>query len=193
MFNSPTAEWIGFALLLVAVVLAVSATVPGRHELPMSRRRPDVAPPPGVLAKVGTAASQSAGHLLSGRGSDLQEALTLAGIRSEARDVVVLIGSVTLTVFAAGLLLLNAIFGVLLAVLVPVGFWVFLRVRASRRRTRFSDQLSEVLQILASGLRAGSSLPQAPTPRRTERSSPRAATTCACACSRCWRHIPRSG
>ncbi len=159
--SSSLGEWVGFVLLALAALLAVFAAVPGRHELPMSRRRPDVPPPPGVLNRVSAAATTGAGRLMSGRGNDLQEALTMAGIKAEARDVVVLIGSATVTAFVVGLAAVDAFFGILLAILFPVGFWILLRVRTNKRCADFSDQLTEVLQVLASSLRAGSSLPQA--------------------------------
>ncbi|MDA8439612.1 MAG: type II secretion system F family protein [Propionibacterium sp.] len=160
LFNSSAGEWVGFGLLLLAAVLAFSATIRGRNELPMSRRRPDVAAPPSVLSHVAAAATQGAGRLVSGRGDSLDEALVQAGIRAKAADVLVLVGIGTFVAFVVGLAGVDAFFGLLLAVLVPVAFWMVLRVRTSRRRAAFSEQLSEVLQILASGLRAGASLPQ---------------------------------
>jgi len=161
MFDSRTVMWLGFLLLLVAAVLIVVAATPRRTDLPMARRRPDVPPPPGALSRFTTAATHGAGRMMAGRGNDLQEALGLAGIRAEARDVVVLVGSIMVAAFALGLVAINFLVGLLFAFLVPVGFGLVISMRTSKRRAAFSEQLSDVLQILASGLRAGSSLPQA--------------------------------
>lgn len=161
LFDSRTVMWVGFLLLLVAAVLVVVAATPRRNELPMSRRRPDVPPPPGALSTLSEAATRAAGRAMAGRGNDLQEALGVAGIRAEARDVVVLVGSIMVVAFALGLILFNFFAGLLLAVIVPIGFWFTVKTRTSKRRAAFGEQLSDVLQILASGLRAGSSLPQA--------------------------------
>ena len=159
--DSRTAMWVGFLLLLMAAVAVVIAATPRRNELPMSRRRPDVPPPPGPLSRFTAAATHGAGRAMAGRGNDLQEALGLAGIRAEARDLVVLIGSIMIVGFAMGLVAVNFFVGLLFAILVPLGFWIAVRLRTSKRRSAFSEQLSDVLQILASSLRAGSSLPQA--------------------------------
>ena len=161
LFDSRTVMWVGFVLLLVAAVLAVVAATPRRNELPMTRRRPDVPPPPGPLSRFTTAATNGAGRVIAGRGNDLDEALGLAGIRAQGRDVVVLLGSAMVVLLALGLVAVNFLVGLLLALLVPIGFWLVVRMRTSKRRSDFGEQLSDVLQMLASGLRAGSSLPQA--------------------------------
>ncbi|SDB87029.1 tight adherence protein B [Raineyella antarctica] len=161
MFDSSVLMWVGVALLVLAVALVFAALVPRRYDLPMARRRPDVPPRPGPLARMTTAASNRIGRLMAGRSDGLQEMLYLADIRYDPRDFALLIVSAAVIVFAVGLLIANVLIGLLLAVLVPVVARLVVSVRTSRRRQAFSDQLSEILQTMAANLRAGTSLPQA--------------------------------
>lgn len=170
--DSPALLWLGLALLIVALGLGAAALAPRRYTLPMSRRRPDVPPPPGVLARLTSTATDGVGRLMAGRGSGLQDVLYLAGIRADAREVGVLVLSSMVVAFAIGLIGANAFLGLLLAVLVPLVFWLVLVSRTSRRRSAFSEQLGEVLQTLAASLRAGTSLPQAMQVVATEGDEP---------------------
>jgi tight adherence protein B len=52
----------------------------------------------------------------------------------------------------------SLLMGVLLAVLVPVGFKLVLKMRAGKRRKLFAKQLDNTLRIISSALRAGQSL-----------------------------------
>lgn len=88
--------------------------------------------------------------------------LEMAGIRSSVGNVVVTVTALAFTVFALGATLLGSVLaGGLLALIVPVAAKMVLGSRATRRRTAFADQLDATLQLLASALRAGHSLPGA--------------------------------
>lgn len=153
--------WLGFGLLAAAGVLLGTVVVSRRKELPMSRRRPDVPPPPSILSRASTAATETVGRLMAGRSATMDEMLYLAGIRTPARDVVVVLIVGAFVAFIIGLVLVNWFLGLLLALLVPVAFRLVVTVRTDRRRSAFGGQLSEILQTLAANLRAGNSLPQA--------------------------------
>lgn len=153
--------WFGFALLVLAAALVAVAVMPRRNELPMSRRRPDVPPPPSLLTRTATAATETVGRLMAGRSATMDDMLYLAGIRAPARDVVVLLIIGAVVAFGVGLVLLNWFIGLVLALAVPGVFRLVVSFRTDRRRSAFAGQLSEILQTLAANLRAGNSLPQA--------------------------------
>lgn len=67
---------------------------------------------------------------------------------------------VALALATAGWVLVGPLLGLLLAVAVPLVAAVVLRFLASKRRRRFSDQLSVTLQILSGALRAGHGIAQ---------------------------------
>ncbi|QGF24299.1 type II secretion system F family protein [Raineyella fluvialis] len=161
LFDSPAIMWMGISLLIAAIALAFAALAPRRYDLPMSRRRPDVPPPPGLLARLTAAATRGVGRLMAGRGDGLQEMLYLAGVRSDPRDFVLLVLSASVLALAAGLVAANFVIGLLLALIVPVVARLGVSFQVSRRRAAFSNQLDEILQTLAANLRAGTSLPQA--------------------------------
>jgi Flp pilus assembly protein TadB len=133
-------------------------------------------------AKDGKAASTVvalAAEILRTRGADrtLAEKLDLAGLTIKPPEFVVL-GACVSVVLAAGLSLLIRM--PLLGV--PAGLlagWLIMRlvlsIRTSRRRAAFSDQLPDVLQLIASSLQSGFSLAQALDAVVREGSQPAAA------------------
>lgn len=86
--------------------------------------------------------------------------IELAGLRTSVASLVVVVLSLSVTALFVGSLV-GPVFGVVLAGLVPLATKVVLRVLAGRRRKGFAEQLDETLQMLASALRAGHSLPRA--------------------------------
>ena len=102
------------------------------------------------------------------RRADLEDRLELAGISTPATSVVlrvVIAAALALLVGSAVPLLrpsvLAWIFPVALVVLTVVGARLLLARRIEKRRTAFADQLDDSLALVASGLRAGHSLPHA--------------------------------
>lgn len=93
----------------------------------------------------------------------LARRLDLAGITRKPAEWVVLgtAGGLVLTVLAT-VLLGNPLLGAMLAaVMTWLGMRVAVSIRIGRRRSTFADQLPDVLQLIASSLQAGFSLPQA--------------------------------
>lgn len=91
-------------------------------------------------------------------------ALDQAGIRMAVADYVLLVLASGLIALAVGLLVGGWVSGILLALLALlalVGGWFHVSVKAARRKTQFVDQLDDILQLLASNMRAGHSLQQA--------------------------------
>jgi tight adherence protein B len=88
--------------------------------------------------------------------------LELAGLRMSSGSLVVTICLVSLSGVMVGAVLSGSVIvGLLIGTLVPVGAKAYLSMRAGRRRKAFADQLDGTLQMLASALRAGHSLPKA--------------------------------
>lgn len=150
---------LGVALLTCLVLILV----PGPVRLAPQRRRPVGAAPPGVLTQVAEATSNQVGALLRGRGRGTAALFERAGIRSRPQDVIIVVACCTLVAFAAGLLLVHPLFGLLLAVLTPIVARLVIAARVTRRQAAFADQLDETLVTLAGSLRAGYSLGQAAT------------------------------
>jgi Flp pilus assembly protein TadB len=93
----------------------------------------------------------------------LAERLDLAGIGRKPAEWA-LVGGSACAVLSALLTVLfgNVVIGVLAGAAVGyVGMRLIVTVRISRRRNAFRDQLPDMLQLIASSLRAGMSLPQA--------------------------------
>jgi tight adherence protein B len=91
----------------------------------------------------------------------LNAALERAGIQLRPEEFVVLVGSIVVTAFAVGLALSGSIAGLVLAALVVIGARLYVSIRRDRRQAKFSEQLSDTLQLLAGSMRAGYSLMQA--------------------------------
>ena len=160
---APVAWW-GLAACLVGLAAVVYLALGPRPErLPLERRRPGAPVEPGALA----AATEATSSLIDGvlrrrqRGATYAAALEQAGLRLRPQDFVLLVCAGGLVGGAAGLVVGGPLLALVLAALAPVGGKVLLRVRTTRRRAAFADQLDDSLQLLASSLRAGHSLLQA--------------------------------
>lgn len=152
---------VGALLLgLAGVAVAALMLVPSRA-LPYDRRRYGVEDT-SVVTRAAGAATGRIGRVLdrTGRGRRWEHALDLAGIRMEVADFVLVVGAAVLGAFALGLVLQGGIVAVLLALLALLGALGWVQVRAGSRRTRFADQIDDIVTLLASNMRAGHSLVQ---------------------------------
>lgn len=88
--------------------------------------------------------------------------IEMASLRMTAGSLVVFVSALGFTAFLLGSAFSgHVLVGVLTALMVPVITKVVLRLRGSKRRAAFGDQLDESLQMIASALRAGHSLARA--------------------------------
>jgi len=115
------------------------------------------------------------------RRADLEDRLELAGSRSTASGYllrVVVAGAVALLVGVVVAVLrpsaLAVVLPVVLVVVVVLGARLLLERRITKRRVAFADQLDDSLSLIASGLRAGHSLPRAMDAVAQEAESPTA-------------------
>lgn len=97
----------------------------------------------------------------SGRSSSINDALETAGVNLRAGEYITMIGALMIAGGGFGFVTKGPIAGAVLAVLVLLGGFMMLRMKAKRRKTAFSGQLGDTLQLLSSSMRAGQSLIQA--------------------------------
>jgi tight adherence protein B len=109
------------------------------------------------------------------------ERLELAGMTMKPASVVTLVVILTAGGVIVGTVLglvrgfpLGLLFPVVFAALVMVGARAVIARKVAKRRSAFAEQLDDTLQLMASGLRAGHSLPAALDAVATEAESPTA-------------------
>ncbi len=151
--------------LLAGLAIVFFVVAPPGPRVKADRRRAPGVEHVSTLAKVTqrtTAAVDSAVSKRSGRMFG-PEALEMAGVKSEPGGFVVMVASAASVLALVGVLLgfangTSLFWGLLFAVLTPVGAKVILNMRTSRRRARFADQVEDTVQLMAGGLRAGHGL-----------------------------------
>ncbi len=108
------------------------------------------------------------------RGS-LNLKLEQAGINLRPGEFVVMSVCIVITALVLGRLLFGGLFmGILSMIVAIIGCRAYLSFKAGRRRTKFANQLSDTLQLLAGSLRAGYSVLQAVDAVSREAESPTA-------------------
>lgn len=164
------ATLVGNPVPLLAVVTGAAAAgiagylllAPGQVRIPVERRRPGQDPTPGVLERTTGAVTAVIGRAMRRRGTPVgASTFDLAGVRMRPQDFVFLLIVGSLAGVALGALLGSVLLAVVLAVAWPLGGRIVLGRRIARRQKQFAEQLDDSLQLMASNLRAGHSLPQA--------------------------------
>ncbi len=119
-------------------------------------------------SRVGTGALARAALALAGRvlergerGRRLTLRLDCAAVRFTAREWLVLQASISLGASLLVLLVSNIVLAVLIAGLAATVVHLWLAVKAGRRAKAFEAEMPDALQLVASGLSTGYSLPQA--------------------------------
>lgn len=110
----------------------------------------------------------------AGAAAALGASLDAAGLDVRPGEVVVVTTVATALALLAGWGLGSLVVGLVLAAAVPVAAKLALDHLARRRRSRFSDQLPETLQLMAGSLRAGNGLAHAMDTVAREAESPTA-------------------
>jgi tight adherence protein B len=155
--------WIGALAIAGALILATWVIVVPTRRGTVGRLRIGAEVGPDSLQQLGQVTTDRVSGII-GRGSRVQRwayALDRAGIRLELAEFIVVVGAATLTAYALGTVLSGALGGFLLAVL-TVGLVLFyVSVRSERRVSAFADSLDDLVQLMATNLRAGHSVLQA--------------------------------
>lgn len=165
----------GVALFLMAAILfGVSLIMPRSPEVPVERRRPFEMDPPSRLTRLTGSTVQALERRLAGGGIRLfnQDQLENAGLRMSQAEFIVLVIAGGIVGALAGLVVAGPVLAILLVLLAPVIGHVVLGYLAGKRRSNFDQQLSDTLQLLAGGLRAGHSILRAIDAAAAESLSP---------------------
>jgi tight adherence protein B len=151
----------GVAAVGLAVLLGVLAAALPRPPQ-VERTRLDVAEREATTAPVTARGRVTAlaDRLLRrlGRTAAMETALERAGIRRKPADVAVLTAAIACPVLVTGVLVAGPLAALVLVPAVPLGAVLLVVHRRSRRQKAFADQLDDVLQLMASSLRAGHSV-----------------------------------
>jgi tight adherence protein B len=160
----------GAAVLLLLLILLPPARVP------LERRRPFAAASPSTLSAFTAAAVQHLDRFLAGRSVPLlsRDLLERAGLRLSQADFLILVFAGACVAALLGLLVAGPGLAVVFALAAPLAAHVILNRLASDRRKKFDEQLSDTLQLLSGGLRAGHSILRAVDAAATESASPTA-------------------
>jgi tight adherence protein B len=157
----------GAMALFGALFLAIAAvTLPGVRRRRLARELAADAPETSTrsqMSALGTKAAEFAERGLAkhDREQVLANALERAGVDMRAPEFVLTVIVAALVAATIGALLGGWII-ILAAVAATIGgFWTAIVVKAGRRRKAFEEQLPDALGLIAGGLRAGHSLPQA--------------------------------
>jgi tight adherence protein B len=163
LLTSELGLWVAAAALalgLAAVAYAVLAPTTGPSR---DRRRFGVEDHPDTLAQISQVTTERVSGLL-GRGTRTQRwayALDRAGIRMPLAEFVIVAGAAVLASMAVGALLADLFVAALMGVLAVGGVLLFVTIRAERRAAAFADALEDLVQLMATNLRAGHSVLQA--------------------------------
>lgn len=152
---------LGWSLIGIASVVMFVLMLLPTHKVALERRRMGADAKGGTISRLADAATAGVEKLLSGRSNTFGAILEEAGVTLQVKELVIIVFSACMALFAVFLVLGEPLLGLLLALITPVLVRLWLSVLASRRRAKFESQLDETLQMIAGSLRAGYSLPQA--------------------------------
>jgi tight adherence protein B len=172
-FAGPTMLGVGLGSTFAA--LAIVGLILVR---PTGQVRLDTAVGVDRLGGISTRLGEAADDLISrhDRGSRIDARLEAADVNLRPGEFVLAWLLATVAVSLTSLVLFGLSAGLLVAAASVAAGFLFLRVRANRRRSRFADQLTDTLGIIAGSLRSGQSLPmsielvagEAPSPTAEE-------------------------
>lgn len=159
----------GLLLLLAGgLVLVVMVFAPPVRKVAVARRLAPGTEYVSTITRAGDRAVQVVGRRIPlGASHPFGEAsLELAGIKTNPQTFLIGVVSAAGALASIGVLIglgsfAAVILGLLGLALAPVGAVLLVRLRTSKRRATFADQLDDTLQLLSGNLRAGHGLSQA--------------------------------
>ncbi len=167
------AVFVGLALAVMSLLQSDDGPLGGRRRTQQMLAAYSLRPRPQAgsrkeTSRIGTghvasAALQVAGRLLDGRQLErrLTARLERADVRFTAREWLVVQAALAVIPFTVLVLVANAFVAVAGAALAVVAAGVWLAHKGSRRAAAFEAEMPDALQLVASGLSTGYSLPQA--------------------------------
>lgn len=145
-----------FGALAVLLLVAFNSS---RGQISLSRRRPGVVAGPSLLTRATDSATSFLERNVSRNAAfGSRASLEQAGLKMRQADFILLVACTGVTAGVVGFILSGPIASLLLLCGTPLVAKLTLAVLSARRRALFDAQLSDTLQMLAGGLRAGHSL-----------------------------------
>lgn len=174
--DSPSALVLGLIAVYLAFGLFWLVIVKSRQTVPVERRRPQAQAASSALSKLTDSAVGAINRGLRGRQLRLLTAdkFEQAGLRIRAADFLLMCGAAFFVGGVLGFILGGLGLGILLALPGPVILFVGLNIKASRRQSKFAEQLPDMLVMLAGSMKAGHSLLRAVDGAAEESESPMA-------------------
>lgn len=168
--------FMGLGLTLSSIGVGLLALQPQDSSIPRDRRRPFEEVSESRLSHVAGTVVRLVERFLARHPSRIYrpELLDLAGLKLSQPDYIVLVLAGMLAVGVAGTMLKGLGLALLFAAFIPFLGHLILIQRMGHRRTKFDVQLSDTLQLLSGGLRAGHSILRAIDAAATEADSPTA-------------------
>lgn len=155
------------AILILAVVACFGALLvlflfvlkPRYGTIPVNRRRPESAPDDTSFSKVSRTIVDGMGGFLGKSGGPFNRNLLYnAGVKMAPADFTVIVAVATFLTALTGTLMTNLVIGVVLGMATPFVVRLILSIRTDKRRGKFESQLTDTIQMLIGGLRAGHSV-----------------------------------
>lgn len=153
----------GALLVLLSATLAAYLLVAPAARVPVERRLSPGAAPTSPLESVVDRMEVTVDWVLRKRGWNPFPGhdLEMAGIRMQQSSFVTAVLTSTVAAFMVGYAIGGVVVGLLVAALVPLVSRTIVSSRRRKRQNAFADQLESTLEVIASALRAGHSLPSA--------------------------------
>lgn len=150
----------GFILCLASLLVLLFVAFKPRHgSLPLNRRRLGRQVEQSAISKVSQSTADAVAGVLGESGGLYNRAVLYnAGVKMAPADFTVLVGAGALVAGVLGTLIVNWFIGIVAAVATPFLARMVLEVLSDRRCGKFDAQLTDSIQMLIGGLRAGHSV-----------------------------------
>jgi len=157
---SPAILVIGLFLVYLALFLLGWVAFKTRSGVPLSRRRPAAPVQASGLTRLTNHAVGALNKSVQERGNRFlsRDRLDECGLKKDPGDYLLMGGLITLFAGVIGFLLGGLGSALLFTLATPVILHIALNTLAARRRRHFDGQVSDTLQMLSGGMRAGHSL-----------------------------------
>lgn len=176
MTSTSSTVLLGAAAVTAALavgVLAYALIMPWPVRVPIERRRPGIEPALPPLHRAITAVTNLLERRVRSRGAPAgTQLLDLAAVKIRPEQFALRIILGTIIAGLSGWIIGNVLIGLLFVIAVPVITRWVIGLRITKRQQLFADQLEDSLQLMASSMRAGHSLPQALASLAEEAESP---------------------
>ncbi|WP_240684884.1 type II secretion system F family protein [Arthrobacter nitrophenolicus] len=158
--DSPMVFVLAVALCLAAMILVIFVVFKPRFgSVPLERRRLGNQQDKSAVGRISQTAVDAVENVLGESGGPYnREVLYNAGVKVAPADFTVGVAVASILVAAFAALLTHPILGLVSGIATPFLAKVVLVILRDKRRSKFADQLTDTIQMLIGGLRAGHSV-----------------------------------